>query len=86
MLEFLLEIYFVKPLSYFRKDKIDTTIEISTIISFFTHTFCPIAHNLQKLKYGESSQTPQREFTSESDRHVNESILSRKKSKVNTTL
>jgi hypothetical protein len=25
---------------------------------------------LQKLKYGESSQTPQREFTSESDRHV----------------
>lgn len=25
---------------------------------------------LQKLKYGESSQTPQREFTSGSDRHV----------------
>ena len=25
---------------------------------------------LQKLKYGESSQTPQGEFTSESDRHV----------------
>ena len=39
-----------------------------------------------KLKYGESSQTPQREFTSESDRHVNEPILSRKTSKVNTTL
>ena len=33
MLEFLLEINFVKPLSYFEKDKIDTTIEISTIIS-----------------------------------------------------
>lgn len=27
-------------------------------------------NNLQKLKYGVSSQTPQREFTSESDRHV----------------
>ena len=26
--------------------------------------------NLQKPKYGESSQTPQREFTSESDRHI----------------
>ena len=39
---------------------------------------------LQKLKYGESSQTPQREFTSESDRHVNEPILSRKNLKVNT--
>ena len=33
-------------------------------------------NNLQKLNYGESSQTPQREFTSESDRHVNEPILS----------
>ena len=42
-------------------------------------------HNPQKLKYGESSQTPQREFTSESDHHVNESILSRKNLKVNTT-
>lgn len=41
-------------------------------------------HNLQKLKYGESSQTPQREFTSESDRHVNEPILSIKNLKVNT--
>ena len=37
-----------------------------------------------KLKYGESSQTPQREFTSESDRHVNESILSINNIKVNT--
>ena len=43
MLEFLLEINFVKPLSYFRKDKIDTTTEISTVMSVFTHTFCPIA-------------------------------------------
>ena len=43
MLEFLLEIYFVKPLFYFRKDKIDTTTEISTVMSVFTHTFCPIA-------------------------------------------
>lgn len=42
MLEFLLEIYFVKSLSYFRKDKIDTTTEISTVISVFTHTFCHI--------------------------------------------
>ena len=42
--------------------------------------------NIQKPKYGESSQTPQREFTSESDRHVNEPILSRKNLKVNTTL
>lgn len=41
-------------------------------------------YKLQKLKYGESSQTPQREFTSESDRHVNEPILSRKNLKVNT--
>ena len=37
-----------------------------------------------KLKYGESSQTPQREFTSESDRHVNEPILSINNLKVNT--
>lgn len=43
MLEFLLEIYFVKPISYFRKDKIDIKTEISTVISVFTHTFCPIA-------------------------------------------
>lgn len=42
MLEFLLEIYFVKPISYFRKDKIDIKTEISTVISVFTHTFCPI--------------------------------------------
>lgn len=43
MLEFLLKIYFVKPISHFRKDKIDTTTEISTVISVITHTFCPIA-------------------------------------------
>ena len=43
MLEFLLEINFVKYLSYFRKDKIYITIEISTVMSVFTHTFCPIA-------------------------------------------
>ena len=43
MLEFLLEIYFVKSISYFRKDKIDTTTEISAVMSVFTHTFCPIA-------------------------------------------
>ena len=43
MLEFLLEIYFVNPISYFRKDKIDTTTEISTVMPVFTHTFCPIA-------------------------------------------
>lgn len=43
MLEFLLEIYFVIPLSYFRKDKIDITTEISTVMSVFTHIFCPIA-------------------------------------------
>lgn len=42
MLEFLFEIYFVKPLSYFRKDKINITTEISTVMSVFTHTFCPI--------------------------------------------
>lgn len=41
-------------------------------------------YKLQKLKYGESSQTPQREFTSESDRHVNEPILSINNLKVNT--
>ena len=41
-------------------------------------------YKLQKPKYGESSQTPQREFTSESDRHVNEPILSRENLKVNT--
>ena len=41
-------------------------------------------NNLQKLNYGESSQTPQREFTSESDRHVNEPILSINNLKVNT--
>ena len=70
MLEFLLENNFVKPLFYLRKDKIDTTTEISTVISVFTHTFCPIAHNLQKLKYGESSQILRKGFSSESDRHV----------------
>ena len=43
MLEFLHEINFVKSLSYFRKDKIDITTEISTVLSVFTHTFCPIA-------------------------------------------
>ena len=43
MLEFLLENNFVKPISHFRKDKIDTTIEISTVMSVLTHTFCPIA-------------------------------------------
>ena len=43
MLEFLLEIKFVKSLSYFRKDKIDITTEISTVIPVFTYTFCPIA-------------------------------------------
>ena len=43
MLEFLLEIYFVKPISYFKKDKIGITTEISTVMSVFTHTFCPIA-------------------------------------------
>lgn len=43
MLEFLLEIYFVKSLYSFRKDKIGTTTEISTVMSVFTHTFCPIA-------------------------------------------
>jgi hypothetical protein len=43
MLEFLLENNFVKPLFYLRKDKIDTTTEISTVISVFTYTFCPIA-------------------------------------------
>ena len=43
MLEFLLKIYFVKPISHFRKDKIDTTPEISTVMPVFTHTFCPIA-------------------------------------------
>lgn len=43
MLEFLLEINFVKPLFYFRKDKIDTTTEISTVMLVFAHTFCPIA-------------------------------------------
>ena len=43
MLEFLLEIYFVKSLYSFRKDKIGTTTEISTVMSAFTHTFCPIA-------------------------------------------
>ena len=42
MLEFLLENNFVKPLFYLRKDKIYTTTEISTVISVFTHTFCPI--------------------------------------------
>ncbi len=43
MLEFLLEIYFVKSLYSFRKDKIGTTTEISTVMSVFIHTFCPIA-------------------------------------------
>lgn len=42
MLEFLLENNFVKPLFYLRKDKINTTTEISTVMSVFTHTFCPI--------------------------------------------
>ena len=70
MLEFLLEIYFVKPISYFRKDKIDIKTEISTVMSVFTHTFCPIAHNLQKLKYGESSQILRKGLQSGSDRHV----------------
>jgi hypothetical protein len=50
MLEFLLEIYFVKPLFYFRKDKIDTTTEISTVMPVFTHTFCPIAPNYAHKK------------------------------------
>ena len=65
MLEFLLEIYFVKPISYFRKDKIDITTEISTVMSVFTHTFCPIALkliNLQKTNYGESSQILRKGF------------------------
>ena len=86
MLEFLLENNFVKPLFYLRKDKIDTTTEISTVMSVFTHTFCPIAHNLQKLKYGESSQILRKGLPSGSDRHVNEPILSIKNLKVNTTL
>lgn len=43
MLEFLLEINFVKPLYSFRKDKINITTEISIVISVFAHTFCPIA-------------------------------------------
>jgi len=41
-------------------------------------------HNLQKLKYGESSQILRKGLQSGSDRHVNEPILSRKNLKVNT--
>ena len=37
-----------------------------------------------KLKYGESSQTPQREFTSESDHHVMNLFYQEKNLKVNT--
>lgn len=40
--------------------------------------------NLQKLKYGESSQILRKGLPSGSDRHVNEPILSRKNLKVNT--
>ena len=32
--------------------------------------FCPIAHNLQKPKYGESSQILRKGLSSGSDRHV----------------
>lgn len=39
---------------------------------------------LQKLKYGESSQILRKGLQSESDRHVNEPILSIKNIKVNT--
>ena len=42
-------------------------------------------YKLQKLKYGESSQILRKGLPSESDRHVNEPILSRKNLKVNTT-
>ena len=41
-------------------------------------------NNLQKLKYGESSQILRKGLPSGSDRHVNELILSRKTLKVNT--
>ena len=34
---------FYPPLIFFQKDKTDITVEISTVISVFTHTFCPTA-------------------------------------------
>lgn len=43
-------------------------------------------HNLQKLNYGESSQTPQREFTSESNRHVMDLFYQEKHQKSIPTL
>lgn len=57
MLEFLLENNFVKPLFYLRKDKIDTTTEISTVMSVFTHTFLSYS-NVSNYAHKKSQDVP----------------------------
>ena len=63
MLEFLLEINFVKPLSSIKKDKIDIATEISTVMSVFTHTFCPIATIKDKIDITTEISTVMSVFT-----------------------
>ena len=65
-------------------DRLEFKASIYASITMTTHHYNLDGLEPTKLKYGESSQTPQREFTSESDRHVNESILSINNIKVNT--
>ena len=73
--------------AYSNLDRLEFKASIYASITMTTHHY-----NLDrleppqptKLKYGESSQTPQREFTSESDHHVMNLFYQEKNLKVNT--
>ena len=67
-------------------DRLEFKASIYASITMTTHHYNLDGLEPTKLKYGESSQTPQREFTSESDHHVMNLFYQEKTLKVNTTL